>query len=137
MDTMMVYQLPEPALAHDGQATVLVVEDELFVREPIVEYLRDCGYHVLEAGDANEAISVIDSTDAVDVVFSDVRMPGEMDGFALAKWLRANHPEVSVLLTSGYHASRHVGGMDGVRLIEKPYSQGQVLGRIRALLRTG
>lgn len=127
-----------PTLGHPSTATVLVVEDELFVREPIAEYLRECGYHVLEAGDAREAISLIDAADPIDVVFSDVRMPGDMDGFALAQWLRKHHPEVSVLLTSGYYASRNLGGpsLQDVKLIEKPYSQAQVLRRIRALLHT-
>ncbi len=123
-------------LGHADAATVLVVEDELFVREPIAEYLRDCGYHVLEAADAREAISLVDASAGVDVVFSDVRMPGDMDGFALAHWLRTHHPEVSVLLTSGYYAVRNRGGaaIEDVKLIEKPYSQAQVLRRIRALL---
>mgnify|MGYP005813987423 CR=1 FL=1 len=122
-------------MAESGTATVLVVEDELFVREPIAEYLRDCGYHVLEAEDARQAISLIESVEGVDVVFSDVRMPGDMDGFALAQWLRTNHPEVSILLTSGYYASRKAAGpVDDVKLIEKPYSQAQVLRRIRSLL---
>ena len=84
------------------------------------------------------AISLIDAADPIDVVFSDVRMPGDMDGFALAQWLRKHHPEVSVLLTSGYYASRNLGGpsLQDVKLIEKPYSQAQVLRRIRALLHT-
>jgi CheY-like chemotaxis protein len=119
-------------------ATVLVVEDEIFVREPIAEYLRDCGYQVLEAADAREAMRLIDSVGSVDVVFSDVRMPGDMDGVGLAQWLRTHHPKVSVLLTSGYFAARNVAGaaMEDVKLIEKPYSQAQVLRRIRALLQT-
>lgn len=129
----MVHQRPDTA--ESGTATVLVVEDELFVREPIAEYLRDCGYHVLEAEDARQAISLIESVEGVDVVFSDIRMPGDMDGFALAQWLRTNHPEVSILLTSGYYASRKSSGpIEDVKLIEKPYSQAQVLRRIRSLL---
>jgi two-component system, response regulator PdtaR len=122
---------PEPSTA-----TVLVVEDEIFVREPIAEYLRDCGYQVLEAADAREAILLIDSVGGVDVVFSDVRMPGDMDGIALAQWLRTHHPRVSILLTSGYFASRNMISNDEVKLIEKPYSQAQVLRRIRSLLQS-
>jgi CheY-like chemotaxis protein len=114
-------------------ATVLVVEDEDLVRMPIAEYLRDCGYNVLEAGDAREAIGLADE-DHVDVVFSDVRMPGEMDGFGLARWFRMHHPEVPVLLTSGYNTS-WASEAEPVRLIGKPYSQRQVLERIRAALR--
>lgn len=61
------------------------------VRMPIAEYLRDCGYNVLEAGDAAEAMAAVHSGGVVSLVFSDVRMPGPMDGFGLARWLQKNH----------------------------------------------
>lgn len=122
------------AHAAASSPTVLVVEDEAIVRIPIAEYLRDCGYHVLEAANAGEAIGLVGSGDRVDVVFSDVRMPGSMDGVGLARWIRDHHPEVPVLLTSGYSTSLS-GELKEVKLIEKPYSQSQVLNRIRALIR--
>ena len=116
-------------------ATVLVVEDEMMVRLPIAEYLRDCGYDVVEAGDAAEAIAAVNTAGPVNLVFSDVRMPGRMDGFGLAQWFKAHHPDVPVLLTSGYTTCRGVpANVPGVRLIEKPYSQLQVARRIAALL---
>jgi CheY-like chemotaxis protein len=117
-------------------STVLIVEDETMVRLPIAEYLRDCGYHVLEAADASEAMAVVDS-DKVDVVFSDVRMPGQIDGFGLARWLQQNHPRVPVLLTSGWTGATQKGNdaPRGVRVIEKPYSQAQVADRLEGLLR--
>jgi CheY-like chemotaxis protein len=121
-----------------GSRTVLVVDDEEMVRLPISEYLRDCGYTVLEAGDAQEAVAAIDTEPSVDVVFSDVRMPGRMDGLGLAKWLRTHHPQISVILTSGYNAGRlSPDSIPGVRFIEKPYSQVQVERRIAALIETG
>ena len=115
--------------------TVLVVEDEMMVRMPIAEYLRDCGYNVVEAADANQAIALMDSDEPVSLVFSDVRMPGKMDGFALAEWFRFHYPSVPVLLTSGY-GGRTVpaASVPGGRFIEKPYSQTQVARRIAALL---
>jgi CheY-like chemotaxis protein len=115
--------------------TVLVVEDEEMVRMPIAEYLRDCGYKVLEAGDAAQAIAAVDEAGPVNLVFSDVRMPGRMDGIGLAQWFQANHPNVPVLLTSGYSTNRGTTGkVPGLRLIEKPYSQLQVARRIAGLL---
>ena len=116
--------------------TILVVEDELMVRLPIAEYLRDCGYHVLEAGSAAEAIAAVDAAGSVSAVFSDVRMPGKMNGLELARWFRTNHPRVPVLLTSGYipNLSVQIDELVGSKLIEKPYSQAQVAGRIEALL---
>lgn len=116
--------------------TVLVVEDETMVRMPIAEYLRDCGYNVVEAGDASEAIAAMDAETPVSLVFTDIRMPGKMDGFGLAEWFQSHHPDVPVLLTSGYHGGRSSPGISipGTRFIEKPYSQNQVARRIAALL---
>jgi CheY-like chemotaxis protein len=116
--------------------TVLVVEDESMVRMPIAEYLRDCGYKVVEAGDASEAIAAMDADTSVSLVFSDIRMPGKMDGLGLAEWFRSHYPDVPVLLTSGYHGGRNSPGVSlpGTGFIEKPYSQNQVARRIAALL---
>src|SRR3978361_1081136 len=118
--------------------TVLVVEDEMMVRMPIAEYLRDCGYNVVEAGDAREAIIAMKAEATVSFVFSDIRMPGKMDGFGLAEWFRSHHPNVPVLLTSGYNGGRSLSAAltPGVRFIEKPYSQTQVEQRIASLLAT-
>jgi CheY-like chemotaxis protein len=121
---------------HHAMQTVLVVEDETMVRLPISEYLRDCGYNVVEAGDANEAIAAMHTEEPVSLVFTDVRMPGKMDGFGLAEWFQSNYPGVPVLLTSGYNGGRSLAGasIPGGRFIEKPYSQTQVAKRIAALL---
>src|SRR5690348_159246 len=102
----MTMASPVKRAAQAMAQTVLVVEDELMVRLPMAEYLRDCGYSVLEAGNAGEAIDVINNCGPVNVVFSDVRMPGAMDGFGLAKWCETHHPDIPVLLTSGYSPNR-------------------------------
>ena len=69
------------------QETILVVEDDVLVRIPIAQYLRDCGYKVIEAVSADEAMTVLLHREiVVDVVFSDIEMPGSVDGFGLAKW---------------------------------------------------
>jgi CheY-like chemotaxis protein len=120
----------------ESARTVLVVEDECMVRMPIVEYLRDCGFRVLEAADAPGAIAVLESDGCVDLVFSDVRMPGPMDGRGLARWVREHRPAMPVLLTSGYntHGDLGDGRADDLRVIGKPYSQRQVARRIEAIL---
>jgi CheY-like chemotaxis protein len=116
--------------------TVLVVDDDALVREPIADYLREVGYEVLEAGDAREAIEMVNHADHVDLVFSDVRMPGELDGVGLARWVKVNRPELPVLLTSGYAGNAWPAAELGreVRLLPKPYTQAQVLRHIRRLL---
>ena len=134
----LVMQSAMHSMEQSSAPTVLVVEDEVMVRMPIAEFLRDCGYEVLEAGDAREAIGLVDDARAhVDVVFSDVRMPGEIDGFGLARWIRRNHPQVPVLLASGYfYPANGREDPSDVPIIPKPYSQLQVERRIERLLRS-
>lgn len=117
-----------------GMHTVLVVEDETMVRMPVAEFLRDCGYHVVQAANAVEAIAAMSSGAAVSLVFTDIRMPGTMDGLGLADWVHTHHPGVPVLLTSGYAGGRSLPPESGERFIEKPYSQAVVAQRIAALL---
>ena len=116
--------------------TVLVVEDEVLIRLVIAEYLRECGYKVHEAVNADEAILILRAPEvSIDIVFSDVEMPGEMDGFGLARWVRANMPETQVILTSGAERSADIAGTlcEAGPLLEKPYPTQDVLDRIRQL----
>ncbi len=106
-----------------GKATILVVEDEVLVRHAVIEFLRDYDFHVLGAANGDEAVTVLSAGVAVDVVFSDVVMPGRLNGFALAQWIASNWPKVRVLLTSGY-AGMEQRASDlaaDVRVLDKPY----------------
>jgi len=123
--------------ASPAPRTVLVVEDEVLIRLVIADYLRECGYRVHEAANADEAVAVLESPDVtVDVVFSDVIMPGSMDGFGLARWIRANRPKVEVVLTSGIDRSAEIAGAlcEAGPLLEKPYEPRRVVDRIKQLL---
>jgi CheY-like chemotaxis protein len=84
-----------------AQRTVLIVEDHFWTRYTAAEYFRGSGYRVIEANDAKEAVSVLASGIQVHVVFSDIQMPGSMDGLALADWIAQRHPGLPVILTSG------------------------------------
>jgi CheY-like chemotaxis protein len=116
--------------------TVLVVEDEVLLRLSIATYLRDCGYKVIEAADADEAVLVLERSELdIDVLFTDIEMPGAMDGFGLAQWTRANRPGLDVILTGS--APRAVNAAatlceDGP--MPKPYQPQLVHDRIRRLL---
>src|SRR5262245_49587146 len=79
--------------------TVLVVEDEVLIRATIAGYLRECEYRAIEATNGDEALAVLRQPGiAIDVLFSDVEMPGSINGYALAQWVRAHRPEITVVL---------------------------------------
>jgi DNA-binding NtrC family response regulator len=115
---------------------ILVVDDDVLVRMVIAGYLRECGFKVIEAVDADEAMIVLDQAEVhVDVVFSDVEMPG-VDGFALTKWIRAHRPEIAVIL-AGTPARAMDAAADLCKSgpdLAKPYEPQLVLERIRRLL---
>jgi CheY-like chemotaxis protein len=116
--------------------TVLVVEDEVLLRLVVAEYLRDCGFKVIEAAHADEALMVLKQPDLrIDVLFSDIEMPGSMDGFALAQWTRANRPGLEVILTGSVpRAVNAAANLCEEGPIPKPYEPRAVHDRIRRLL---
>ena len=115
--------------------TVLVVEDEALVRMDIADYLRSCGYHVVEAGSGDEAVAVLKDI-RVDVVFTDVSMPGSLNGFGLAQWVHRERPGMRVILTSGVTRTAQEARDLCAHgpLMEKPYDHGEVDRRIQAIL---
>ena len=127
---------PDPA---DRSPTVLVVEDEALIRVAVAAYLQESGFRVLEAGSAAEAIEILDvDLMPVDLVFSDVALPGEMNGFALAGWIHLHRPNLRVMLTSGNetHArtARTVAEETGDPFFPKPYDVTAVVSRIQRMV---
>jgi CheY-like chemotaxis protein len=108
-----------------GKGTVLVVEDDSDVRAVASGLLEGLGYSVLEAETGTEAMKLIEGGEHIDLVFTDVIMPGEMNGIDLVRAMKIKHAEIPVLLTSGYTAQRIA--MDemaaGLQLLRKPYTQ--------------
>lgn len=120
-----------------GSETVLVVEDDDAVRVTAVDMLTDLGYRVLKANDASAALTVIDSGIPIDLLFTDVVMPGPLRSPELARKAKERLPELSVLFTSGYteNAIVHGGRLDrGVELIGKPYTKESLARKIRHVL---
>jgi PAS domain S-box-containing protein len=113
-----------PAVEVKGKGIVLVVEDDNDVRAVASSLLENLGYSVLEAENGSDALKLIDSGARVDLVFTDVIMPGEMSGTELVREMKARHAGIPVLLTSGYTAQRiAMGGLEGLQLLRKPYTQ--------------
>ncbi|MES2289833.1 MAG: response regulator [Pseudomonadota bacterium] len=117
--------------------TIIVVDDEALIRMHGASMLEDAGYSVVEAANADEAIAILEGTTDVRLLFSDVDMPGSMNGVALAEVVHARWPNVRLLLTSGHHHIANAQLPDDGRFIPKPYSQKAVVREVNSLLHNG
>lgn len=117
--------------------TVVVVDSEVLVRLVIAAYLRDCGYRVVEAASAAEAMQILDRDDVrADVVLCAVDLGGETDGFALAQWVRRRRAGLEVLLAGTVAREAHLATdlCDQGPALSRPYEPQAVLDRIRRLM---
>ena len=113
---------------------ILLVEDEFLIRMLVADHLRASGFAVVEAFNGDEAIAILKSGARFDLVFTDVRMPGSTDGLALLGFIRAAHPDLPVLMTSG-HLEPHLAYAGGaVRFLPKPCDLDIVVDELRAAL---
>jgi CheY-like chemotaxis protein len=123
-------------VASSGE-TVLLVEDEPLVRGHVAVVLRQFGYRVVLAADGHEALRILRGGERVDLLFTDVVMPGGLDGRQLAREAVRLRPGLPVLLTSGYAAdvgANQAPEPDAVAFLEKPYRQGELGARLRQAL---
>lgn len=120
-----------------GQETILVVEDDPLVQGYVIAQLGSLGYRTLTAGDGASALALVDQGASFDLLFTDIIMPGGMNGRELAEAVRLRRPGVKVLYTSGYtdNAIVHEGQLDpGVALLGKPYRKSELSQKIREVL---
>jgi len=112
---------------------VLIVEDEALLRITLADALRDCGFLPLEASDAHEAIEILELAEHIEVVLTDVQMPGTIDGFGLAKWIRENRPGLPVFVASGYSGKLDVARelCAGEQFFAKPYDINNIAGKMK------
>ncbi|MBL8547376.1 MAG: response regulator [Hyphomonadaceae bacterium] len=126
-----------PEQQSDAEPVVLVVEDEVLIRLAAADHLRSCGFKVAEAGNAREAQELVLAGLKVDLVFSDITMPGPMDGIGLCQWLNEHSPGVPVILTSGVTSSLEAAkqACANVRwLAPKPYDYDGIVREIRVAI---
>lgn len=131
-----------PQSAGTDRSTILVVDDEPAIRGFLVDYLQESGFQAVAVASGDDAAALIDrGAPHIDLVFSDVRMPGTLDGFGLARWVMAHHPGLPVLLVSGdlgkLNAASEIGGFE---IMPKPYDFTVAVKKIRAAIearRTG
>jgi CheY-like chemotaxis protein len=114
---------------------ILIVEDEFLLRMDSAEMIENAGFEVIQAGNADEAIAVLQARPAIHVVFTDIQMPGSMDGLKLARFVRDRWPPIKIIATSGLVK---VGAEDlpaGTVFLPKPYRGAQVVATLREITR--
>ena len=128
---------PAPAAAApSGRETVLVVEDNIEVRRVALRIMNELGYRTIEAETADQALELLEGGARADVLFTDIVMPGKLNGYDLAKLALQRNPRLKVLFTSGYSEVFLRQGANGVRaeMISKPYRKQELAQRLRAAL---
>ncbi len=110
---------------------VLIVEDEPLVRLGAVRAIEDAGFEVIEAANADEAIRILENRGDIRVVFTDVHMPGSIDGLKLAHAVRNRWPPIRIIVTSGHGPVSEQDLPDGGRFFAKPYDSTQITDTIR------
>ena len=118
------------------QHIILVVEDEVLTRVAIAEELRGQGLAVREAANADEAIAILETDSPIDLVFTDMQMPGSMDGIALVHRLRQTHPHLKLVVTSAYSPAWPYPTLADA-FIGKPYDAKRVVEQLKNLLQPG
>jgi len=117
-----------------GKTVILVVEDSALIRMGAVDLVESAGYEALEASDADEAIRILESRSDIALVFTDVQMPGTMDGIKLSHYIRDRWPPVKLIVASGNAILQESNLPTGTRFFAKPYSDHTIADAIAHLL---
>jgi CheY-like chemotaxis protein len=113
--------------------TILVVEDEFLIRLDAVDRLEEAGFEVIEAGDADEAIRILETGAEVRILFTDVDMPGSMDGFALARIARDRWPPIEIIVASGQRRPEQSALPDRGQFFGKPYDWPELVSALQKI----
>jgi two-component system, response regulator PdtaR len=118
----------------NGKPVVLVVEDSALIRISAIDLVLDAGYEALEACNADEAIRILEMRDDIDLVFTDVQMPGTMDGIKLSHYIRDRWPPVRLIVASGAAILEESLLPAGSRYFPKPYDSSTISEAMARLL---
>jgi two-component system, response regulator PdtaR len=124
--------MTDPRLGTEEIRKILVVEDQILVRAVIAEALRDAGMRVVEVGNADEAMQHLEAGTPIDFVFTDIELPGSMNGLELVRRLQVRRPDLKLLMTSGRLPARD--SIPAGQFVAKPYDIARVVALIRAAL---
>ena len=120
-------------LVESARPVVLIVEDELVLRMNALDMIAAAGFEVVEAANADQAIDILESRRDITVVFTDIQMPGSMDGLKLARAVRGRWPPIKIVATSGQPDVGELDLPEGGRFLAKPYGSLQLAGVLREL----
>jgi two-component system, response regulator PdtaR len=118
----------------DPKAVILVVEDEALIRMGAADLVRAAGYEALEAGNAAHAIAILEARPDIHLVFTDIEMPGTMDGIKLAHYISNRWPPVKLIVASGKAIVDESQLPTGARFFSKPYHDDTIVEALRELL---
>jgi len=121
-------------LAQSKRPVVLIVEDELLLRMNAVDMIEAAGFEAVEAANADEAIDILESRRDISVVFTDIQMPGSMDGLKLARAVRGRWPPIKIVATSGLVDVGEKDLPEGGRFLAKPYQSKELTDVLRELM---
>jgi CheY-like chemotaxis protein len=124
-------------LGESKRPVVLIVEDEFLLRMDAVDVIKAAGFDVIEAGNADEAIEILEARRDITIVFTDIQMPGSMDGLKLARAVRGRWPPIKIVATSGHVGVQETDLPEGGRFLAKPYSPTEITGLLRDLIGVG
>jgi CheY-like chemotaxis protein len=113
---------------------VLVVEDEPIIRMDVVSQLEDAGFDVFEAPDADRAIEILEANSAIRILFTDIDMPGSMDGLKLAAAVRDRWPPIRIVVASGLRKINIDALPDDSRFFSKPYNVNEIAAAMRSMV---
>jgi CheY-like chemotaxis protein len=113
-------------LVESSRPVVLIVEDEYLLRMDAVDMIAAAGFEVVDAANADDAIEILEARRDITVVFTDIQMPGSMDGLKLARAVRGRWPPIKIVATSGRISVDATDLPEGGRFLPKPYSPMQV-----------
>jgi CheY-like chemotaxis protein len=120
-----------------GRPVVLIVEDEFLLRMNAAEMIGEAGFDVVEAANADEAIALLEARPDIHVVFTDIQMPGSMDGMKLARFVRGRWPPIKIVATSGFVSVGKDDLPEGSRFLTKPYRPAQIVATLLELTSGG
>ncbi len=121
-------------ISETKRAVILIVEDDVLIRMDAAQMIAGGEFDVIEAANADEAIDILETRSDIAVVFTDIQMPGSMDGLKLAAAVRDRWPPIKIVATSGRVTIGHDDLPDGGRFLRKPYSPAEILNTLREVV---